>query len=105
MSRIPSDRRPFVTEIPLAGSVPAVYRPLHKYLAGRFADVVVLKFTEVEDILGCALPAEARLAPGWWATAAPGDEPAPQSLSWVNSQRSALANLQRGVVQFERISS
>ena len=33
-------------------AVPAEYLPLHKYLDGRYADTVVLTFSEVEDIIG-----------------------------------------------------
>jgi hypothetical protein len=36
------------------------YVSLYKYLDGRFADRVVLKFTEIEDLLGFALPDLAR---------------------------------------------
>jgi hypothetical protein len=36
--------------------VPGEYRPLHKYLDGRYADTVVLRFAEIEDLLGFALP-------------------------------------------------
>ena len=48
-------------------AVPREYLPLHKYLDTRFADVVVLRFAEMEDLLGSTLPALARLQPEWWA--------------------------------------
>jgi putative transposase len=39
--------------------VPAEYRSLHKYLDGRYADTAVLKFAEIEDLLGFAVPVRA----------------------------------------------
>jgi len=41
--------------------MPAEYRSLHKYLDSRYADTVVLRFAEIEDLLGFALPHRARL--------------------------------------------
>src|SRR5437899_11157843 len=37
---------------PQSDDVPAEYRSLHKYLDGRYADTVVLRFAEIEDLLG-----------------------------------------------------
>jgi len=85
-------------------SVPADYRPLYTYLAERLADIVVLRFQEIEDLLGHPLPAAARLEAGWWATAAGSDAPSGQSLSWVQAHRSALANLRARTVVFERLA-
>ena len=45
------------------------YRPLHKYLDDRFADTVVLTFSQIEDILGFTLPDAARVEQEWWADA------------------------------------
>ena len=39
---------------------------LHKYLADRHADTVVLTFAEIEDLMGLALPARARLNTDSW---------------------------------------
>jgi hypothetical protein len=86
-------------------SVSADYLPLHKYLDERFADVVVLKFIEIEDLLGHPLPPEARLQADWWATSGGDDAPSAQSLSWVRAHRSASANMQARTVLFERVSS
>ena len=48
----------------------AHYAPLRKYLGTRFADTVVLKFGEIEDLLGIPLPEMARVQAGWWAAVA-----------------------------------
>ena len=45
--------------------------PLHKYLADRYADTVVLTFAEIEDLIGFALPARARLSAEWWSAPDP----------------------------------
>jgi len=88
------------TAKPLAVSVE--YRPLHKYLDGRFADNVVLKFAEIEDILGFALPDLARRGPEWWADT---DNPvAPQSRAWRRASRTATVNFASQTVMFERES-
>jgi hypothetical protein len=83
-------------------SVPAEYLPLYKYLDERYADIVVLSFTEIEDLLGHALPAEARLQVEWWATADATAVPSAQSLSWVQAHRSAAVNLPARKAAFER---
>jgi hypothetical protein len=82
--------------------VPAEYRLLHKYLDGRYADTVVLRFAEIEDLLGFALPDGARLEQDWWANTDAGGEPSTQSRSWVHASRTAKANLVAQTVVFER---
>ena len=90
-----------------ASAVPVLYRPLHAYLHGRFADSVVLTFAEIEDLLGVALPDPARLQQEWWtderALADP-SPPSPQSHAWTQASRTARANLRAGKVLFERVS-
>jgi hypothetical protein len=80
----------------------AEYQALQKYLTARYADTVVLKFTEIEDLLGFPLPALARHQHEWWATAASGTPASPQSRSWVQANRSAIANFPAQTVMFER---
>ena len=46
------------------------YLLLYKYLENRYADTVVLTFAEIEDLLGFALPEQARLQREWWTDAA-----------------------------------
>jgi hypothetical protein len=87
---------------PQSDDVPAIYRSLHKYLDGRYADTVVLKFAEIEDLLGFALPDGARLRQDWWANADANGEPSTQSRSWIHASRTAKANLVAQTVVFER---
>ena len=87
---------------PQSVEVPAEYRSLHKYLDGRYAQTVVLKFAEIEDLLGFALPEFARLHQDWWANADADGKPTTQSRSWVHASRTATANLVARTVVFER---
>jgi hypothetical protein len=80
----------------------AIYRGLHTYLNGRYADTVVLTFSEIEDLLGFALPEAARVRVEWWTddTADGGDTP--QSHAWTHASRTAKPNLFARTVVFER---
>jgi len=80
----------------------AEYRSLHKYLDGRYADTVVLRFGEIEDLLGFALPDQARLRHDWWADADADGAPSTQAQSWIQASRTAKANLVAQIVVFER---
>ena len=87
----------------VSGSLPVqifVYRPLLKYLDQRFADTVVLTFSEIEAILGFPLPAEAGREEQWWVDG--GDPPSVQSAAWTNADRTAVANLRARSVSFSR---
>ena len=80
------------------------YLSLYKYLDGRFADRVVMTFTEIEDILGFALPDPARTSVDWWTTP---DTSAGQprcSDSWILANRTARPNLLAHNVVFDRAS-
>jgi len=84
-------------------SVPAEYRSLHKYLAERYADIVVLTFAQMEDLLGFTLPQSARAQPEWWSD---GDEDvarSPQARAWTLADRTATPNLTARTVMFERV--
>ena len=75
---------------------------LYKYLENRYANVVVLTFAEIEDILGFALPDLARVSREWWTNA---DSDAPErgyAQSWIRARRTATPNLVAQVVVFER---
>jgi hypothetical protein len=78
------------------------YQFLQKYLEHRYADTVVLSMRQIEDLLGFALPAEARTDPGWWTCA--GGALAPQHEAWASAHRSVKPNLPAGNVVFERIA-
>jgi hypothetical protein len=87
---------------PQAGAVPAMYLPLHKYLKNRYADVVVLGFNEIEDLIGCTLPEAARQQLSWWAEPEADAAPSAQSRTWTQADRTARANLPAKRVVFER---
>ena len=79
------------------------YMALYKYLDGRFADRVVLKFTEIEDLLGFALPDLARLSEEWWTKPDTSATPPRFSDSWILAKRSARPNLLALTVVFDRV--
>ena len=79
------------------------YRSLYRYLENRYADVTVLTFDQIEDLLGFALPQLARTTPAWWAMGATdGHLPPPHSAAWILAGRTATANLVAKTVLFER---
>jgi hypothetical protein len=82
--------------------VPAEYRSLHKYLADRFADIVVLRFTEIEDLLGFTLPESAKVQSSWWAAPDDAGAPSAQSRAWTEADRTATPNILARTVAFER---
>jgi hypothetical protein len=87
-----------------ASAVPVKYRALNKYLTERYADAVTLTFGQIEDVLGSALPAQARTQHDWWTTSVQGGESLP-SAAWMLAGRTALPNLGAQIVLFERRSS
>jgi hypothetical protein len=93
---------PPITEsaVPEGHGMSQAYLSLHKYLAARYASVVVMTFAEVEDLLGSPLPAPARQDLAWWN----GDDQRNfgHSNSWRLASRGAVANLTAQTVTFER---
>ena len=89
---------------PLSRAVSAPYRALHSYLNGRYADTLVLTFSEIEDLLGFTLPDAARLHVDWWAGAAAEGGPSAQSRAWLEARRTATPNLFARTVTFERMA-
>jgi hypothetical protein len=79
------------------------YLLLYKYLENRYADTVVLTFAEIEDLLGFALPDQARLHQEWWTRAEVNGGPN-YSDSWILASRTAVPNLMARTVVFERAS-
>ncbi len=75
------------------------YQRLHAYLSGRYASRVVLRLSEIQDLLGSALPAAAWHEPEWWDTPA---SPSAQSAAWTLAGRAAVVNLAAKTVVFER---
>ena len=77
------------------------YQLLYKYLENRYATTVVLTFNEIEDLLGFALPDQARLNREWW-TDGKTEGSGNYSDSWILASRTALPNMMAGTVAFER---
>jgi hypothetical protein len=80
------------------------YLLLYKYLENRYADTVVLTFAEIEDLLGFALPDQARLHQEWWTDAEMDLAGHNYSDSWKLASRTARPNLMARTVVFERAS-
>lgn len=78
------------------------YGPLFEFLNSRFADRVVMRFNEIEDLLGFALPSAARTEAGWWTN--PESVDGVHRLSWTTAKRTASPNLRAMSVLFERVS-
>jgi hypothetical protein len=77
---------------------------LFKYLAGRYANRVVLTFSEIEDLLGFALPDQARRQREWWTNTATNADQLNYADSWMLANRTASPNLLAQTVVFERAS-
>ncbi len=89
------------TESPPGRAMSGKYLLLYKYLENRYANRVVLTFAEIEDLLGFALPGQARLQSEWW-TAEDRVAGSPQSDSWILARRTAVPNMAAHTVAFER---
>ena len=92
-----------MTPKPRSFPVPPEYLSLHKYLDMRFADTVVLTFSQIEDLLGFALPESARRESAWWADGDADDTPSAQACSWTQAHRTATPNLLAHTVSFARL--
>lgn len=78
------------------------YVLLYKYLENRYANTVVLTFSQIEDLLGFSLPDQARQEQAWW-TEEPATAAGPSySDAWILASRSAKPNLVAHTVTFER---
>jgi hypothetical protein len=80
---------------------PGRYGSLRVYLERRYADVVVLTFGQMEDLLGFPLPHLARTRREWWTSDVDGEQP-PQSDAWKLAGRTATPNLSAKTVAFAR---
>jgi hypothetical protein len=77
------------------------YLLLYNYLENRYADTVVLTFSEIEDLLGFPLPEQARLHREWWLDQAVGTG-ANHADSWILASRTAIPDLTAKTVVFDR---
>ncbi|HEY3042481.1 MAG TPA: hypothetical protein VGJ39_00545 [Vicinamibacterales bacterium] len=80
------------------------YVLLYNYLENRHADTVVLTFAEIEDLLGFALPEQARLHREWWTDPVTNGAASNYSDSWTLASRTAVPNLTARTVVFDRAS-
>ncbi|HEX4347549.1 MAG TPA: hypothetical protein VHZ73_08250 [Vicinamibacterales bacterium] len=80
------------------------YVLLHKYLENRYANSVVLTFMQIEDLLGFALPDQARRDRDWWTDADRIEAGSRHSDAWRLASRTALPNLPAQIVAFDRAS-
>jgi hypothetical protein len=94
---------PVVGQAPPTRAVSGKYRLLYKYLVERYADRIVMTFSEVEDVLGFKLPDEARREEAWWTRQTPSVPPSNQSDAWIFASRFATANVPAQIVVFERL--
>ena len=85
-----------------ASRVPPTFRALYDFLNGRYADRVVLSFSDIEDLIGGPLP-ELAYHQEWWSTTADG-APSSQSPTWTEANRSARPNVVARNVTFDRLS-
>lgn len=98
-----------VTPVPASVAVPQAkprtrseFSAFHGYLDQRYADLVILTFGQIEDLLGSRLPDRARVDAGWWAGGEP--DTARYAAAWRQSGRTARPNLPAGHVAFERVA-
>ena len=103
-AHVKSAVRATIRTVITASVVPAPYSGLYAYLAGRYADTVVLTFAEIEDLMGAPLPAPARARPEWWANDAEG-KLQPHSQAWLHAHRTVTANLFAGTAVFVRVAT
>ena len=78
------------------------YLLLYQYLENRYANTVVLTFAEIEDLLGFALPDQARLHREWWTDRKTSTGESNYSDSWILASRTATPNMLAQTVAFER---
>jgi len=80
------------------------YRGLYEYLERRYANTVALSFVQMEDLIGFALPPEARTDPTWWTGTDTTAAAPSHSNAWSLTQRTATPNLLARNVVFQRTS-
>ena len=87
---------------PRPRAIAGKYASLYQYLEHRYADVVVLTFAQIEDLLGFALPALARTQKEWWTPSGATADPPVYAEAWTMAGRTAVPNLAARTVLFER---
>jgi hypothetical protein len=74
-------------------------------LRDRFADRLVLTFSQIEDILGSSLPRVAWVEREWWEPNGSVSQRTTQSDAWTLAGRTATVNLLAQCVLFERAAT
>lgn len=97
---LPADPAPPVASAPLRPKKRGEFPVFQTYLEGRFADLAVLSFQQIEDLTGVPLPEAARTRPGWWTETEPGAER--YAPAWHAAGRQAVPNLPARNVGFAR---
>jgi hypothetical protein len=90
------------TPKPQGRAMSGKYLLLYNYLENRYANTVVLTFTQIEDLLGFGLPEQARLHQEWWTDAEKSPAGPNYSDSWILARRTATPNMVAQTVVFER---
>lgn len=98
-------RREYTSNVTTSSVDVTAYRGLHAYLNGRYADTLVMTFSEIEDLLGFALPVAARVREEWWTDDTADGAESPQSHAWTRAGRTAKPNLFARTVLFDRVPS
>ena len=76
------------------------YFPLYEFLQKQGGVPVTLTLTEIELLLGMALPGSARKRPGWWSNRTGG---AVQASAWMDAGYHVVgADLAAGTIQFAK---
>jgi len=89
----------------ISGPSVGQYQGLYTYLHGRFANRLVLTFSEIEDLLGFSLPEAACRDSAWWRLSERTGVASAQSNAWALAGRTASVNLSARCVVFERTVS
>jgi hypothetical protein len=72
------------------------YRPLFDYLSGNRSDEILLTLSEIEALLGSALPASARTTRGWWSNR---DRGSLQAAAWMDAPQVIEVDLRRSYLR------
>jgi hypothetical protein len=100
----PGESRAAANPVREATSDAGEYELLSKYLRDRYADRIVLTFSEIEDLLGFSLPVAARLHREWWDEPNSTTDRSAQADAWKLASRTASVNMLAQIVLFERWS-
>lgn len=79
------------------------YDPLQKHLHRLSGPSHEMSFSDLEGVLGCKLPASARIHRQWWENAKGMGSEHSQCRAWMVAGWRAKPNLKRKVVLFEKL--